>query len=425
MRRDPGRAPRTETVIDIRDPDLAASRGGSRERNSDAAAGLVVRGLEKTYGRGIRALRGIDLEVSEGEFVTLLGPSGSGKTTLLMVIGGFESPSRGQILVGENDITSMAPERRNFGVVFQNYALFPHMSVRGNVGYPLAVRRIRRSDRRAMVEEALSLVSLRGLEDRRPHELSGGQQQRVALARALVYHPSMLLLDEPLGALDRALRERMQMELRRLHQKTGVTFLYVTHDQEEALTMSDRIVVLRLGEVEQVGTPEELYARPATEFVATFVGSANQLRGRSRWVRDGVAEVRLDLGSVVGVPCSSDLASGMDAVVVVRPEKVDIVAGDEEERGDRVSYVEGRVEGMVFAGSTWRYQVATRAGVVHCHAPVPSSAVVGDSVRLRWSCADGWAIPADGPVGARFHEGDAGRKRFGRVGKPATGGGHG
>jgi putative spermidine/putrescine transport system ATP-binding protein len=365
-------------------------------RQDASSTGLAVCGLEKTYGRDVQALRGIDLRAEEGEFVTLLGPSGSGKTTLLMVIGGFEAPTRGAIFHRGTEITAIPPERRNFGVVFQSYALFPHMTARRNIEYPLAARGICRRERRDMVQAAISLVGLKGLEERRPAQLSGGQQQRVALARALVYQPSLLLLDEPLGALDRALRERMQAELKRIHKETGVTFLYVTHDQEEALTMSDRIAILRLGQIEQIGTPQELYERPATEFVATFLGLANRLRGRVASIRQDVADIQLQFGPLATIPClSQSVRPGMIVHVIVRPEKIRIKKHDPELKP--TLQIEGLIDDIVFLGSLWRYQVQTAAGAIQVRSTVPSGAAVGEAVWLEWTETDSWAIPV-GPA---------------------------
>src|SRR3954463_14430574 len=244
-------------------------------------------GLTKRFGE-VRAVDGGDLEISAGEFFSLLGPSGCGKTTTLRMIGGFELPTGGRILLGGRDITHDAPDQRPVNMVFQQYALFPHLDVAGNIGFGLRRKKVDRKQIDLRVGEALDLVRLRGYEKRKPSELSGGQQQRVALARALVNRPNVLLLDEPLGALDLKLRRQLQVELKRIQAEVGITFVYVTHDQEEALTMSDRIAVMHAGKVEQLGTPEELYERPATRFVADFIGSTNLLRGvveRDGWVR--------------------------------------------------------------------------------------------------------------------------------------------
>ena len=365
--------------------------GGGAHRSARPAA-LSVRGLYKSYEGHQNALRGIDLDIAEGEFVTLLGPSGSGKTTLLMVIAGFETPTRGEVFSKDNDITRVVPERRNFGVVFQSYALFPHMSAAANVGYPLAARGIRGEARRRKVDEALALVGLEGLGGRRPSQLSGGQQQRVALARALVYEPALLLLDEPLGALDRVLRERMQIELRNLHRKVGITFLYVTHDQDEALTMSDRVAVMREGGIEQVSTPETLYERPATEFVAAFVGVANLLRGHTVGASEGWTGVELAGGARVRAREARSERPASEVTVVVRPERAELGPLDgaaSPERG-----LAGEVVNEVFGGNMWRYRIATAAGELQAHRTRRAPARPGDGVRISWDPADAWILPS-------------------------------
>ncbi|GAA1623775.1 ABC transporter ATP-binding protein [Kribbella alba] len=258
------------------------------------ATAVSLRGLRKTFGP-VTAVDGIDLDVAEGEFFSMLGPSGSGKTTVLRMIAGFEEPTEGRILLGGADVTGRPPFARDVNTVFQDYALFPHMSVLQNVEYGLRVKRVERRLRRPRALEALETVRLSGFEDRRPHQLSGGQRQRVALARALVNRPKVLLLDEPLGALDLKLRREMQIELKALQRDVGITFVFVTHDQEEALTMSDRIAVFSGGRIEQVAAPAELYEHPATAFVAGFVGTSNLLEGpvaRAVLGREGLFTVR-------------------------------------------------------------------------------------------------------------------------------------
>ena len=365
---------------------------GEDVRRNDRPVALSVRGLYKSYDGHQDALSGIDLDIAEGEFVTLLGPSGSGKTTLLMVIAGFEAPTRGEVFSKESDITRVVPERRNFGVVFQSYALFPHMSAAANVGYPLAARGIKGEERRRRVDEALALVGLEGLGGRRPSQLSGGQQQRVALARALVYEPALLLLDEPLGALDRVLRERMQIELRSLHQKLGITFLYVTHDQDEALTMSDRVAVMREGIIEQVSTPEELYDRPATEFVASFVGVANLLRGRPVNESGGWTGVELGDGARVRARDLQGGRHGSEVTVVVRPEKAELRSLDDA--AGPAGGLAGELVNEVFGGNMWRYRIATAAGELQAHRTRRAPARPGDAVRVSWDPADAWILPS-------------------------------
>ena len=284
------------------------------------SGGLTLSRLVKRYG-AFEAVSGIDLEIRRGEFLTLLGPSGSGKTTLLMMIAGFQEATSGDILLDGTSITTTPAEKRNFGMVFQGYALFPHMTAADNIGYALSVRGRPKPEIAAKVAEMLDLVQLQGLENRLPSELSGGQQQRVALARALAFSPPVLLLDEPLGALDRKLRIEVQAQLKDLHRRVGTTFIYVTHDQDEALSMSDRVVIMRSGRIEQVGTPEELYTQPKTEFAASFLGKSNFLR------RDG-------------------------RMWSVRPERIDLLA-----KG--AGRVQGRVQSLSYFGPLLKYQIET------------------------------------------------------------------
>jgi putative spermidine/putrescine transport system ATP-binding protein len=288
------------------------------------AADVCLRGIRKTYGEVV-AVDSIDLEIARGEFFTMLGPSGSGKTTTLRIIAGFERPDSGRVSLNGVDVTRRPPYDRDVNTVFQDYALFPHMSVADNVEYGLRVKGVKRQDRRRRAEEALALVRLDGFGRRRPVQLSGGQRQRVALARAIVNHPEVLLLDEPLGALDLKLRQEMQTELKRIQREVGITFVYVTHDQEEALTMSDRIAVFSQGRIDQIGPPAEIYERPANEFVAAFVGISNLLE------RDGRR-------------------------FTIRPEKIKLLAEDEQpDTGDHVE--RGTIREVVYAGSVTRFAV--------------------------------------------------------------------
>ncbi|WP_336991962.1 ABC transporter ATP-binding protein [Leucobacter sp. VD1] len=280
-----------------------------------AGAELRLSGLVKRYG-GAAAVQHVDLDVASGEFLTLLGPSGSGKTTTLSMVAGFTTPSEGSVVCDGAEITSVPPHKRGLGMVFQNYSLFPHLTVRENVEFPLRQRGVPKAERTARALAALELVELHTRAQAKPGQLSGGQQQRVALARALVFEPRLLLMDEPFGALDRALRERLQLELRRLHRELGITVVFVTHDQEEVLTLSDRIAVFNEGRIEQVGTPEELYEHPATLFVARFIGESNAVAGETiggEFV--GAAGVRLTAHGVADGP----------AVAIVRPERVRVL----------------------------------------------------------------------------------------------------
>jgi len=298
-------------------------------------------GLRKVFGSGaagVVAVDSVDLDVRDGEFFAMLGPSGSGKTTVLRMIAGFETPTAGRIHLGDRDVTTDPPFDRDVNTVFQDYALFPHMSVLDNVAYGLMVKGVAKSARRSQAREALATMRLAGMDDRRPGQLSGGQRQRVALARALVNHPKVLLLDEPLGALDLKLREQMQLELKSIQREVGVTFLFVTHDQEEALTMSDRIAVFNDGQVEQVGTPSEVYEHPATPFVAGFVGTSNL-------ITDDAARTLL----------------GEDGTFSVRPEKIALHVGDASPPAGHV-LAGGEVREVVYAGPSTRYVVRLDAG---------------------------------------------------------------
>lgn len=366
-------------------------RDNSALPNQQVALGIS--GIYKDYGNGVQALRGIDLDISEGEFVTLLGPSGSGKSTLLMIIAGFTQQTAGHITTLGRDITSVAPERRNFGVVFQNYALFPHMNAYRNVAYPLVARGIRGTEQRRKVSEALAMVDLQGYERRLPAELSGGQQQRVALARALVYRPAVLLLDEPLAALDRSLRERMQLELRSLNRRLGITFLYVTHDQDEALTMSDRIVVLSGGAVEQVGTPQEVYERPTTSFVARFIGRANLFVGDVLTSDENFVRVALASGSVANLR-HNGRQWGAKAVAVVHPEKVTISAASGARAPDEAVF-DGRLEEEIFAGRVWRYIVTAGGTQIEAQMLKRIDAGQGRMVQVSWRWSDAWVVPEE------------------------------
>ncbi len=295
----------------------------------------------------------MSLIVRGGEFLTLLGPSGSGKTTLLMMIAGFTAPTAGDILVDDRAITATPPERRNFGMVFQGYALFPHMTVAANVGYPLRVRGVNRAETARRVRGALSLVRLANMEDRLPRQLSGGQQQRVAIARALVFEPGLLLLDEPLGALDRQLRAEVQIELKALHAQLGTTFVYVTHDQDEALSMSDRIAIVHRGRLEQVGEPTALYEHPHNRFAAEFLGSSNCLVASVR-NRDGDMQ-RLDIGGRAILHRGA--VATPRAMLAIRPEKITLAASEP----DIANRAPGLVRDVAYLGATLQATVETAA----------------------------------------------------------------
>jgi putative spermidine/putrescine transport system ATP-binding protein len=327
-------------------------------------------GVSRHFGE-VRAVDNVDLDILDGEFFTMLGPSGSGKTTCLRLIAGFEIPDSGSIELFGQDVSALPPYEREVNTVFQDYALFPHMRVAENVAYGLMIRKVPLPERQRQTEEMLELVRLQGLGGRKPSELSGGQRQRVALARALVLHPRVLLLDEPLGALDLKLRQEMQIELKGIQRQVGITFVYVTHDQEEALTMSDRIAIFNGGQIEQLGAPPELYENPATPFVAGFVGVSNVLG--AEWAR------RL---------------TGDDAPLTVRPEKIHLLPADSPAPGPDQCSVEGRIRDVVYLGMYTRYLVEldpqTDLTVVQQNLQTTSTDVAsarGRQVRLVWDRA--------------------------------------
>jgi putative spermidine/putrescine transport system ATP-binding protein len=332
--------------------------------------------VSKSYrGATGAALEGLDLDIGRGELLTLLGPSGSGKTTTLMLLAGFEMPDAGQILLDGRDIAQLPAHRRGIGVVFQSYALFPHMTVAENVAFPLEARGVPKAERAARVARALEMVRLPMMAERRPAQLSGGQQQRVALARAMVFEPPIVLLDEPLGALDKALREEMQYEIRALHQRLGLTMMYVTHDQAEALTLSDRIAVLAGGRLRQLSPPRELYDEPVDAFVAGFVGENNSLPGTVR-SRDGaLCRVRLEDGAEVTAR-AADAEDGARCVVMVRPERVELAADG----------LPARVRDVLFQGDHLRLRLALGAAELVAKRPVGEAVPeLGAEVRVGWA----------------------------------------
>jgi spermidine/putrescine ABC transporter ATP-binding subunit len=353
---------------------------------ASAPSALQLNRVSRAF-TGHLAVDDVSLDVRQGEFVTLLGPSGCGKTTILRMVAGFEEPTSGQILVGGKPVSGVPPYRRPIGIVFQNLALFPHMTVEGNIAFGLEVLKTPRAEIRARVDEALALIGLAGLGGRRVHQISGGQRQRVALARALVTRPTVLLLDEPLGALDLKIRRQLQIELKRIQRQVGTTFVFVTHDQEEALTMSDRIAVMNQGRVEQLGTPADIYDRPLTAFVARFIGDTNLLEGRvtrreGDWAWIDLPSLGATMPARIGV---KDLRVGEAVALAIRPENASLskpnAAGSD--------LPTGTVEEAVYAGAYMRLRVRARNAELLVNVPVaPSSAAtveVGDVVAIGWA----------------------------------------
>jgi putative spermidine/putrescine transport system ATP-binding protein len=356
-----------------------------------AAASLELRNLSKRYGQYL-AVAEMSLDVKQGEFITLLGPSGSGKSTTLMMIAGLVDSSGGQILMGGNDIGNLPPYRRNIGVVFQNYLLFPHMTVQQNVEFPLKQRSMEVSLRRQRVSQVLEMVGLASFADRLPKQLSGGQQQRVAVARALVFQPSVLLMDEPLGALDKNLRSMLQLEIKRIHRDVGVTIVYVTHDQEEALVLSDRIALFNAGKIEQVGTAEELYEQPATTFVARFLGESNILEGG---LQDGNGKEAILVGDGFKVRVKATAPSLPLAALLVRPERLRVARESDTLKAD--NYLSGRVAEVIYLGSGRRLDIEVpKVGKLLVRESIADALplATGQPVRVGWNVSDGWLIEA-------------------------------
>ncbi len=379
-----------------RRPRESGSPGGSGPRfhGDDGSvqtrgAKVSLAGLEKRFD-SVGAVCGISLEIGSGEFLTLLGPSGSGKTTTLMMIAGFETPTGGDIAIDGRSVVGTPPHKRNIGMVFQNYALFPHLTVAENIAFPLKQRGMDRATRARLVTDSLAMMQLPGYEARYPRQLSGGQQQRVALARAIVFQPRLLLMDEPLGALDKQLRESLQLEMRRLHAELGITFIYVTHDQEEALIMSDRIAVVHEGRIAQVGPPETLYDRPCNSFVASFIGELNFLAGVVRGMEDGIVVAECG-GAILHAAAPGPMRAGSVVTLTVRPERMHFADGDTgfaaRQNGLRATVTEA-----VFAGERCRYLLRGEDGTALV-LKEPSGAAtrrraVGEMAEIVWSVAD-------------------------------------
>lgn len=345
-------------------------------------------GIGKTYDGLTRVVDRLDLDIERGEFLTLLGPSGSGKTTTLMMLAGFETPTEGEILLEGKPLSKLPPYRRAIGMVFQNYALFPHLSIAENIAFPLSVRGMAADEIARRVARALDMVQLPNLGARRPAQLSGGQQQRVAVARALVFEPKLVLMDEPLGALDKQLREQMQLEVRRLHRRLGVTMIYVTHDQHEALTMSDRIAVFHRGRVQQLDRPERIYEEPVNAFVARFIGENNRLEGRIEGVDGSRCTVRLAGDALVEGSLAAPLPSGTQVMVSLRPERVQICGGAPTIANGHCRLT-GRLREVIYLGDHVRARIALPSNddftVKRPIDEVHRLPAIGQPVELAWA----------------------------------------
>jgi putative spermidine/putrescine transport system ATP-binding protein len=355
------------------------------------SAAIEIAGVSKVFDGGVRAVDAVAMAIKPGEFFSLLGPSGCGKTTTLRMIAGFDTPSSGEIRVDGADITYVPAHKRDMAMVFQNYALFPHRTVAENVAFGLRMRRMDKATIASKVKAALAMVELLGMEDRRPSQLSGGQQQRVALARAIVIEPRVLLCDEPLGALDKKLRQQMQFELKQLQKSLGLTLVFVTHDQEEALAMSDRIAVMNGGRVEQIGTPVEIYDQPQTRFVADFIGDTNIFRGQ-RITMDHGAGLAADNGLVLALPESAAAADNAMLSVALRPEKIHLASGCEPTSTVAGTSAKGTIESANFLGGAVLYRVALKSGQ-HVLAQQPNTSAgqlhaPNAKVTLAWSPSD-------------------------------------
>ena len=372
-------------------PPTSVPAAASPTAGQEAAASeplVRFRGVQKTYDGVHVVVQHLDLDIRRGEFLTLLGPSGSGKTTTLMMLAGFESPTAGDIVLDGRPITRTPPHKRHFGMVFQNYALFPHLSVGGNVAYPLTVRKVAKAEREQRVARALGMVRLDGMGDRLPSQLSGGQQQRVALARALVFEPQLVLMDEPLGALDKQLREHMQIELKELHRQLGVTFVYVTHDQGEALTMSDRVAVFNDGAIQQIDVVDRMYEAPANRFVAGFIGDSTALKGTVRAAHVDNSSDRCGIvltdGRVISGVNVNGVSVGAEVEACIRPERI-VLHVQPVERGNVLQAV---VSGVIYFGDHLRLLCDVGAGQAPAVVKLPLSASVvpqaGNGVWLEF-----------------------------------------
>ncbi len=368
---------------------ISASSAEAREAPQDTAAedaSVVFDGVQKSYDGEELVVKDLNLEIAKGEFVTLLGPSGSGKTTCLMMLAGFEPATHGEIYLNGSPINNVPPHKREIGMVFQNYALFPHMTVKENLAFPLQVRKLPKSEIDSKIDRALDMVQMSEFGGRRPAQLSGGQQQRIALARALVFEPQLVLMDEPLGALDKQLREHMQFEIKHIHESLGVTVVYVTHDQSEALTMSNRVAVFNDGVIQQLSTPDVLYEEPENSFVAQFIGENNKLQGTIKQVKsNGLCDVEIDGGGVVEALAVNVGAQGDRTTLSLRPERVEI----NPEPGATPNRLEGRIAELIYLGDHIRTRMSV-AGHDDFVVKVPNTH--GHKVIKRGETATvGWA----------------------------------
>ena len=352
-------------------------------------------GVQKSYDGVTLVVKNLNLDISRGEFVTMLGPSGSGKTTCLMMLAGFESATHGKIVLNGRPINNIPPHKRGIGMVFQNYALFPHMTVAENLSFPLEVRKMSKKEIGQKVKGVLEMVQMGEFHDRYPAQLSGGQQQRIALARALVFDPELVLMDEPLGALDKQLREQMQFEIKHIHHQLGVTMVYVTHDQSEALTMSDRIAVFNDGVIQQLASPDDLYERPENRFVAQFIGENNELSGTVDAIHEHTAEVTLDNGDKVAALTVNVRGAGDRTMLSIRPERV-LIDPDES----RVPHpIDAQVQELIYLGDHIRCRMTVAGNdefiVKVANAPGNRRLSVGEKVRIGWMTEDCRALDAD------------------------------
>lgn len=353
-----------------------------------SGADLRFENITKKFG-DVTAVDDVSIDVRKGSFVTLLGPSGSGKTTILNMVAGFEKPTHGTILMDDHAIEEIPPYHRNIGMVFQNYALFPHMTVFENIAFPLATRKVAQPEIASRVEDALTLVKLQGYGSRFPKQLSGGQQQRVALARSIIFEPPVLLMDEPLGALDKKLREHMQLEIKHLHEELGMTVIYVTHDQGEALTMSDEVVLLNLGQIEQSGKPDALYDKPRNKFVADFIGETNLLAGKIIKEKGRLVHLRTDKGVEIATTAGSDIYPNDAVSISLRPEKVLLITGESELK----NIFSATLVDIIYVGETTKLKITLQGDGEEIFLKLQNRKGLprlsrGDEVRVGWDIDD-------------------------------------